>query len=167
MTTLQRRLLTALVLGATFCGASARPAAAAGEPPLGLWWNAEKTVHVEIAERDGTLTGTAVWLKNRQEDGSPFRDTDNPDPALRDRPIKGLQLFYGLEPGRRAGVWQGGSIYDPDTGNTYSCTLTRKGVDRLHIRGYLGVSFLGRTTAWTRVTPEEALAAEHEPNDRH
>ncbi len=26
----------------------------------------------------------------------------------------------------------------------------------LHVRGYVGISLLGRTTVWTRLSPEEA-----------
>jgi uncharacterized protein (DUF2147 family) len=52
------------------------------------------------------------------------------------------------------GTWVGGSIYDPATGNTYTCHLALDGDDRLRVRGYVGIPLLGRTTTWTRVGAE-------------
>jgi len=40
-------------------------------------------------------------------------------------------------------------IYDPKNGKTYSCKMTYKG-KTLDIRGYIGISLLGRTTVWER-----------------
>ena len=50
-----------------------------------------------------------------------------------------------------------GTIYDPSTGNTYSCRLTLEGADRLLLRGYLGIPLIGRTTTWTRVGTENRM----------
>ena len=49
------------------------------------------------------------------------------------------------------GEWVDGSIYDPKTGKTYSCKMTLKGNDKLSVRGYIGISLIGRTDVWTRV----------------
>jgi uncharacterized protein (DUF2147 family) len=48
------------------------------------------------------------------------------------------------------GLYDGGTIYDPKSGKTYSCKMTLKG-DKLDIRGFVGLSLLGRTETWTRV----------------
>jgi len=45
--------------------------------------------------------------------------------------------------------WTGGRIYDPKNGKTYSCNMRLEG-DTLKVRGYIGISVLGRTTVWTR-----------------
>jgi uncharacterized protein (DUF2147 family) len=42
-----------------------------------------------------------------------------------------------------------GTIYDPKNGKTYSCKMTCKG-KKLDIRGYIGISLIGRTTTWER-----------------
>jgi uncharacterized protein (DUF2147 family) len=54
-------------------------------------------------------------------------------------------------------VWRGGVIYDPASGNTYSCQARLDGADRLELRGYVGIPLLGRTTYWLRVGAEERL----------
>ncbi len=47
--------------------------------------------------------------------------------------------------------WVDGTIYDPKNGKTYSCNLTMKGKDKIEVRGYIGVSLMGRSQMWSRV----------------
>ena len=76
-------------------------------------------------------------------------DRENPDPSLRARPIQNLVILWGF---KYSGdnVWEDGRIYDPKEGKTYKCKMTLDG-DRLKIRGFIGVSLIGRTNVWTRV----------------
>ena len=46
--------------------------------------------------------------------------------------------------------WDGGTAYDPKTGNAYSVSLEYDGGNTLKVRGYLPVSMIGRTEVWTR-----------------
>jgi uncharacterized protein (DUF2147 family) len=46
--------------------------------------------------------------------------------------------------------WENGTIYDPNNGKTYSCNMKMKSPNELEIRGFIGISILGRTTVWTR-----------------
>ena len=46
--------------------------------------------------------------------------------------------------------WDEGNIYDPKNGNTYSCTIKLINPNSLEVRGYIGVSMLGRSTVWIR-----------------
>ncbi|MBK6374224.1 MAG: DUF2147 domain-containing protein [Saprospiraceae bacterium] len=48
------------------------------------------------------------------------------------------------------GEYTGGNIYDPKNGSTYKCYMVLDG-NRLNIRGYIGISLIGRTSVWTRV----------------
>ncbi|NIF04198.1 DUF2147 domain-containing protein [Chryseobacterium sp. Tr-659] len=63
------------------------------------------------------------------------------------KPILGLEIIRGLS--KDGDEFSGGTITDPKTGKTYKCTITRKG-DKLNVRGYLGVSLLGRTQVWEK-----------------
>ncbi len=73
--------------------------------------------------------------------GATRTDVANPDPALRDRPMLGLEILHGF-------AWDGdawrGRVYDPISGNTYACRLD---VDhgRLEIHGYIGLPLFGRS----------------------
>jgi uncharacterized protein (DUF2147 family) len=139
---------------------SVAPSAAGGEALVGRWLTApdpEGRSHVEIVERDGEFEGRIVWLEKPLYTGddpeepvdSPKLDRNNPEADLRDRPILGLELLSGFT-AAGPGQWQGGTIYDPTNGKTYKCKLRLEG-DTLHVRGYIGISLIGRTTEWTRV----------------
>jgi uncharacterized protein (DUF2147 family) len=47
--------------------------------------------------------------------------------------------------------WEGGSIYDPEHGKTYACTMMLTDPNTLRVHGYVGVAMFGRTQIWTRL----------------
>lgn len=121
---------------------------------LGVWLNEDKDAHVKIYKEGDKFFGKIVWIKDPidPETGEPKLDKHNPDPELKKRPSLGLILLTDF-------VWDGdewddGDIYDPKNGKTYSCYMKftdETDLDTLKIRGYVGISLLGRTTYWTRV----------------
>ena len=64
------------------------------------------------------------------------------------KPVQGLRFLWGLK-AKDSNSWEGGHILDPKSGRIYKLRMTLKG-DKLYVRGYIGVSFLGRTQIWTR-----------------
>ena len=44
-----------------------------------------------------------------------------------------------------------GTIYDPKNGKTYDCKVTRDEKGNLNVRGFIGISLIGRTTYWLKV----------------
>lgn len=144
-------LLTALGAGLPVLGAA---------PIEGEWLTQEGEARVRIgACRAGELCGHLVWIRDPPADG-PALDVHNPDPELRERPILGLQLIEDL-PARpdEDGVYRGGRIYDPESGKTYRCKVRLAADGRLELRGFFGISLLGRTTRWTRVATGHAATA--------
>jgi uncharacterized protein (DUF2147 family) len=63
------------------------------------------------------------------------------------KPILGLEIIRGLK--KDGDEFTGGTITDPKTGKTYKCTITRTG-DKLNVRGYVGISLMGRTQIWQK-----------------
>jgi uncharacterized protein (DUF2147 family) len=118
---------------------------------LGVWLNEDKDAHVEIYKEGDKYFGKIVWLKfpNDEETGKPKVDDENPDESLQNKPILGLLLLKDFE--FDDDEWDSGTIYDPKNGKTYDCYMVLKDKDNLKIRGYVGISLLGRTTYWTRV----------------
>lgn len=116
---------------------------------LGVWLNAEKDAKVEIYKTGDKYFGKIVWGQNIYEpDGKTVRtDIKNPDPKLRSRPLLNLVLLTNFK--YDDGEWNDGKIYDPKSGKTYSCIMRFKG-SNLEIKGYVGITLLGRTTVWTR-----------------
>jgi len=138
-------------------GLSLLPGAARAADPRGLWWAEGGAAQVEIQDcGDGALCGHVVWLRHPfDEYGCELRDAENPQPALRSRPVVGLEILRDLEGSPDdPGEWSGGEIYDPGSGYTYSAVVEMDDDDRLRLRGYLGIRLLGRTTTWVRVGSE-------------
>jgi uncharacterized protein (DUF2147 family) len=115
--------------------------------PLGQWKNEDATF--EVFENDGKLSGRIVDLREPLRDGKPKVDIHNSDPSKRSRPVIGIVFMYGFVK-KSDTKWENGTIYDPKSGNTYSCTMELDGPDKLKVRGYIGISLIGRTDVWTR-----------------
>ena len=77
-------------------------------------------------------------------------DKKNPDPALRQRPLCGLTIFWALRP---AGPdrWTDGGFYNPDDGQTDSISAELKSADAIEARIYSGVQVRGETKMLYRV----------------
>ena len=121
----------------------------AAEEIIGLWDTGES--HVEIYSCGELLCGRIAELDEPlDEDGNEKLDENNPDPALRARPIIGMDLIAGFS---RAGKrkWEDGTIYDPRDGKTYKCKMTLQRDGTLKVRGYVGIPLLGKTVVWTPV----------------
>ncbi len=115
----------------------------------GMWYNAEKSGKIQIYKaKDNKFYGKIIWLKEPNRDGKPKLDMHNSDESKRSQPELGLVVLAGFnKSGDR--MYEDGTVYDPTNGKTYSCKITYKG-DHLDIRGYVGISLLGRTTQWTK-----------------
>lgn len=132
-------------------------AIAATPAPQGVWLTEDEDGAVDIYDCAGLLCGRIAWQKSPlRADGSPDIDDRNPTPSLRQRPICGLQIIGELTPSG-PGTWDGGWIYDPDSGKTYHVKLTMESGDTLRLRGYIGVPLLGETQLWRRAPADLPL----------
>lgn len=120
-----------------------------GDRIIGKWNTEENKSVIEIYKKGDKYCGKIIWMKNPNENGKPKLDKDNPDEKLRNRPILNLEIMTNLE-FDEDNEWEDGDIYDPESGNTYSCMITLTNPDKIDMRGYLGFSLFGRTTVWTR-----------------
>lgn len=146
------------VLLAAGLALAATRAADPADALLGDWQVASRDAIVRIERVGDEYQGRLVWLLHDRygpEDGPalagrPVTDRNNPDPALRDRPLLGLRLLWGLHYDG-AGAWTGGWVYDSDDGRRYRCEIELEDRNHLRLRGYLGIPLLGGSTVWTRV----------------
>ena len=117
---------------------------------VGKWLNKGGDAHIQIFKKGKTYAGKLVWLESPNDDaGKPKRDQNNPDSKLNNRPILGLEIMNGFV--FDDGTWEDGKIYDPKSGKTYSCKLSFDGANKLNVRGFVGISILGRTDIWSRI----------------
>ena len=147
-------MLHRIALAFVFCTllVTGLPVKAAAEKDRieGLWYNAEQTAKVQIYKAvDGKFWGKIVWLKEPVKDGKPRTDDKNPNQKLRNKPLLNLPILRGFTK-EDEDTYSDGQIYDPKNGKTYSSTITYRNDKELGIRGYIGISMIGRTTTWKR-----------------
>lgn len=123
---------------------------ALAQSPAGTWTTIDdktgkKRAVVQMSVSGDTLSGTIVSIYPQPGDTG---ICDKCPGAFKDKPIKGLQFVWGLKD-KGNGEWDGGQILDPKTGKIYRAKVTLKG-NKLYVRGYVGVSVLGRTQTWVR-----------------
>jgi uncharacterized protein (DUF2147 family) len=119
--------------------------------PVGLWRNVDDVsgkprALIRITESNGTLQGRIekVFLAPNE---SP--KCEKCEGALKNAPVIGLVILSGLK--RDGAEYTGGQILDPDNGKVYSSKIyLADGGMKLNVRGYIGVSMLGRSQIWQR-----------------
>ena len=153
--------VAALLLAATVARAEEK---AAGDAILGKWWFPKKNGKMEVRREKGVYFGKVVAY-----DKPGALDKYNPDPELAKRPFVGIDMLQDFTYDANKKEWSGGTIYDGDSGKTYSCTLWFEGADtaKLNARGYVGISLFGRTEVFDRVTAKDEQAEREKAAQEH
>ncbi len=103
-------------------------------------------------DKSGTYSGRIIWVKNPYfKDGTLKRDIKNPDPAKRNTPGDQIPLVFHFRYDAKKNQWVDGEIYDPIHGKMYKCKMWFENDNTLRVRGYIGVSALGRTMTWKKL----------------
>lgn len=100
---------------------------------------------VEIYESKGRIFGRVAELLNPGDKGKICEKCDGRD---HNKSIQGLVVIQGLV---KDGDGYKGKILDPKHGKIYQCVVRLENKDKLKVRGYIGISLLGRTQYWHRV----------------
>ncbi|MDX1906240.1 MAG: DUF2147 domain-containing protein [Bacteroidia bacterium] len=126
------------------------------QSPIGRWKTIDDVTgkqksYVEITERNGKLYGKIVQLfREPGEDPDPVCDKCGTSDSRRNQKVLGMEILQGLYKVSST-KWEGGKILDPKNGSVYDCYIEMQGNDKMMLRGFMGVSFLGRTQYWYRV----------------
>jgi uncharacterized protein (DUF2147 family) len=133
--------------------AAAATAFAQTASPVGLWQTLDDSTGqpkalVQITQdADGTLSGKVI--AGLPVDHPEERCTQCTDDR-KDQLIKGMTIIRSMKQDGD-NVWDGGDILDPQSGKVYSCKITvLNGGQQLSVRGYIGVTLLGRSQTWNR-----------------
>jgi uncharacterized protein (DUF2147 family) len=144
-----KRLIAAF---ATLC--LALPAWADTPSPAGLWRTIDdKTKQprslVRIVEVNGTYEGRVEKILNRQPDDDPESLCRECKGERKDKPVIGMTILWNLR--KDGDHFGGGEILDPKNGKVYRCKMeVIEGGAKLNVRGFIGVSLIGRTQTWIR-----------------
>ena len=116
-----------------------------GESIEGLWTKESGDVVIDVSVTpQGELQGRLVKWKNK----SWKTDQKNPNKELRNRSLKGLVVLSGLY--KSGEKWEGGTIYDASEGKSYKAFVKSEGENTMVVKGFIGVSLIGKATRWTR-----------------
>ena len=131
------------LLGAT--GAVAR----AETEVTGTWIMDNGKVTVRVANCGASLCGTIIGLKKpRDKNGNVKLDKENPNPALRRRPVIGLTILSNMRPDGN-NRWKG-KIYNPDDGKTYASRMKLQGDNVMKVEGCVA-GVLCKAMKFTRI----------------
>jgi uncharacterized protein (DUF2147 family) len=131
--------------------AAAFGAAAAEPTPVGTWRTFDNHTGkarslVRIYEENGKLYGKVETSLDPARAG---RLCDQCKDERKNKPVVGMVIMRGLK--QDGDEYTGGDILDPDNGKIYRCKLkVIEGGAKLSVRGFIGISLLGRSQTWTR-----------------
>ncbi|MES1148516.1 MAG: DUF2147 domain-containing protein [Bradyrhizobium guangdongense] len=126
------------------------PASARAANPTGLWLTADGEAKVRISACGDALCGRIEWLKEPDDPDThrPKLDKFNKDAVQRTRPVLGLEIISGMKPSGRPDEWRG-SLYDPESGNTYTGLLAMRGPASMKLEG-CALAVFCRAETWKR-----------------
>ncbi|TCN60135.1 DUF2147 domain-containing protein [Flavobacterium circumlabens] len=102
----------------------------------GIWLTKNGISKIEIYKaKDGLYYGKLIWTKDQSEKAKKFH---------------GELILTGLK--QESAIAYEGKAHDPEQDKTYSCTIKVKDANQLDLRGYIGISLIGRTERWIRVS---------------
>ncbi|MFV1921147.1 MAG: DUF2147 domain-containing protein [Methylotenera sp.] len=126
---------------------------AANGTPAGLWKSIDDKTNkprslIRISEHNGEYS--AVIEKGLLPTDTGDAICDKCKDERKNQPIIGMTIVKGMR--QNGDKYDGGKILDPEEGKVYKCKMTlNEAGDELEVRGYIGISLLGRSQIWTRV----------------
>jgi uncharacterized protein (DUF2147 family) len=120
--------------------------------PVGIWETFDDATGkprslIRIKEHNGELI--AVIVKDLLPAAANDEVCDKCEGILKNKPIIGMTIMNGMK--QHGDDYEGGHILDPESGETYRCKLKLDATgNKLEVRGFIGVSLLGRSQTWMR-----------------
>ncbi|MFN0315261.1 MAG: DUF2147 domain-containing protein [Burkholderiales bacterium] len=128
--------------------------AGASQSPEGLWRTIDDETgkersFIRVSVVNGELQGVVEKIIDRPGD-DPAHLCKKCEGDRKDKPVIGMAILWGLKK-KSDSEYAGGQIMDPNNGKTYRCKLKliEQG-KKLEVRGYIGVSLIGRSQVWLR-----------------
>jgi len=121
--------------------------------PVGVWRSIDDKTKKErsiirITDVNGEFKGVVEKIFDQPGDDPAHLCKECKD-ERKDKPIVGMTILWGLK--KDGDGWSGGEILDPKNGKIYRAkmSLSEDGKS-LKVRGFIGISLIGRTQTWHR-----------------
>ncbi|NOX18551.1 MAG: DUF2147 domain-containing protein [Chlorobi bacterium] len=153
MTNKKGGILLLIFLG--FAGlAPAQVPANKADAIVGTWLMPDDEGIIEIFKDGEYYNGKILWMREKEEDGSPLKDKENPVDSLRNRPVEGLQVMNGFKyEGENA--WSGGTFYAAKKGKVVEPEFVLEDKNRLNIE--ISMFIFSISIELTRVDAEQFI----------
>jgi uncharacterized protein (DUF2147 family) len=114
----------------------------------------QNNLKVQVYKVNGEYRGKIVWFEEKgyKAKMNDCRDDENPDPALRNRKILGLEVLTNLHYDADNDNWEGGQIYDSNSGHTYDSVINMNTASTITVTGYWMFTWLGKDLNFYRVS---------------
>ncbi|WP_214071669.1 DUF2147 domain-containing protein [Mucilaginibacter sp. dw_454] len=118
----------------------------------GKWISSNKNLIVQVYKAGNGYRGRMVWFKNTDNSKAmdEWTDKHNPDPALRNRKLIGMDILRDMEYDRGSHSWENGKIYEAQTGHEYNASAKLDKDGTLKVTGYWHLKFIGKTMTFNR-----------------
>ncbi len=132
---------------------SSQISVAAAATPIGLWQSVDDKTNkprslIRISQHDGKLN--AVIEKGLLETDTADAVCEQCTDERKGQKIIGMTIVNNLT--KNGDQYDGGTILDPENGKTYQCKMKLNAAgDALEVRGYIGISLIGRSQIWKRI----------------
>ena len=130
---------------------SSLPASGFDPSPAGVWRTIDDNTHkarglIRLYEQNGEVFGR-VEASFDPKEANEICERCSDD--RKNKPVVGMVVMRNMK--KRGAEYVGGDILDPDTGLVYRCKFTLEdGGRKLVVRGFIGISLLGRSQTWLR-----------------
>jgi uncharacterized protein (DUF2147 family) len=101
---------------------------------------------VDTYLQDGKLFGRVTEVRPGR---TPKDVCDKCSGEYKGQLILGMVIMRGFH--AEGDDWVDGTVVDPENGKEYKGKIWAVGTDALKMRGFVGISLLGRTETWTRL----------------
>lgn len=121
------------------------------QSPIGTWKTVDDETgkdksYIEIFENNGKYFGKVTKILTKGKENAKCTECKG---EKKNKSILGMIVLTDLA--KKGNEWTGGKILDPNSGKEYKATIKLNGDDKLDVRGYVGISLVGRTQTWTKV----------------
>ena len=119
----------------------------------GKWASTEKNLIVEVYPYKGTYKAKTIWFSGGVTKTKPMEtitDVKNPNPALRNRKVLGLDVVENLVYDPKSDSWESGRIYEVQSEKYWNAAgyLDKSGM--LKVKGYWKMKLFGKTMTFKR-----------------
>ncbi len=121
---------------------------------IGTWLMPDGAGIIEVVKEGETYSGKMLWMKEKEEDGSPLLDKENPDESLQNRVVEGLHIMSDFKY-KGENVWSDGKFYAVLKGKHVEPDFIL--VDKDHLNIEISFFVFSKTIELTRVDATEYM----------